>query len=57
MNNTLFSKLHDEGMLSEGSFQKIKLRATYDLFSLHWEIKTLLYLGVLLLTGGLGIFV
>lgn len=27
------------------------------LFSLHWELKTLLYLGVVLLSGGLGILV
>jgi hypothetical protein len=27
------------------------------LFSLHWELKTLLYLGVLLLSGGLGILI
>ena len=27
------------------------------LFSLHWELKTILYLGVLLLSGGLGILI
>ena len=57
MNNELFAKLHAEGLLSEDSFQKIKQHQANRLFSLHWEIKTLLYLGVLLLTGGLGILV
>ncbi len=57
MNYELFSKWYAEGLLSEDSFQKIKNQQTNRLFSLHWEIKTLLYLGVLLLTGGLGILV
>jgi hypothetical protein len=57
MDNSLFSKLHAEGLLSAGSLEKIKQRKADSLFSVHWEIKTLLYLGVLLLTGGLGILV
>ncbi len=57
MNNTIFLKLYTEGLLSEDSFEKIKLQQTNRLFSLHWEIKTLLYLGVLLLTAGLGVLV
>jgi len=57
MTNTVFSKLHEEGILSEGSLQKVKSREAGKLFSVHWEIKTLLYLGVLLLSGGLGILV
>ncbi|MEP7165685.1 MAG: DUF2157 domain-containing protein [Ferruginibacter sp.] len=57
MDDTLFTKLHEEGVLSEGSLLKIKARVSGNLFSLHWEIKTLLYLGVLLLSGGLGILV
>ena len=57
MNDTLFSKLHAEGLLSKDSFQNLQQQNSSPLFSLHWEIKTLLYLGVLLLTGGLGILV
>lgn len=57
MDQQLFEKLHAEGILSEASLQKIKLAETNKLFSLYWEIKTLLYLAVLLLTGGLGILV
>ena len=57
MNNLLFTRLHEEGILSDGSFQKIKQQPSNVLFSLHWEIRTILYLGVLLLTGGLGVLV
>jgi len=53
----LFKKLHEEGLISDASFNKIKAQASGSLFSLHWEIKTILYLGVLLLSGGLGILV
>ncbi|MRG44280.1 DUF2157 domain-containing protein [Chitinophaga sp. SYP-B3965] len=54
MNVQLFEKLSEEGLISPGSLQKVK---TPGLFSLHWELKTLLYLGVLLLSGGLGILI
>lgn len=57
MNTQLFEQLHNEGLVSESSFEKIKEDAAKKLFSIHWEIKTLLYLGVLLLSGGLGILI
>jgi hypothetical protein len=57
MKEEFFSKLYAEGLLSEESYQKFKNRSANQLFSLHWEIKTTLYLGVLLLSGGLGILV
>ena len=38
-------------------YEKIKLIEAQKLLSLHWEIKTLLYLGVMLLSAGLGILV
>jgi hypothetical protein len=57
MNIPLFEQLHKEGLLSESSLQKIKQKASSRLFSVHWELKTILYLGVLLLTGGLGILI
>jgi len=57
MNSTLFEQLHKEGLLSDSSYAKIKLKEDQKLLSLHWEIKTLLYLGVLLLSAGLGIMV
>lgn len=57
MNTQLFEQLHNEGLVTDSSFEKIKEDAAKQLFSIHWEIKTLLYLGVLLLSGGLGILI
>lgn len=56
MNTQLFEQLHAEGLLSDSSLQKIKNYKEKPV-SLHWDIKTLLYLGVLLLSGGLGILI
>ena len=57
MNVHLFEQLYKEGLISDSSFQKVKQKADSGLFSLHWELKTILYLGILLLTGGLGILI
>jgi hypothetical protein len=58
MNNNLYSTLHAEGLISDESLGKIRLKEEKPLlFSVHWEIKTLLYVGVLLLTGGLGLLI
>jgi hypothetical protein len=51
----LYKTLHAEGLISDESFEKISQKP--NLFSVHWEIKTLLYLGVLLLTTGLGVLI
>jgi hypothetical protein len=52
-----FYNLHKDGILSDASFNKIKNSASNKLFSLHWELKTILYLGILLLSGGLSILI
>ncbi len=57
MNIQLFEKLSGEGLVSPESLQKVKAAEGNRLFSLHWELKTILYLGVLLLSGGLGILI
>jgi len=58
MNNNLYSNLHAEGLVSDESLAKTRLKEEKPLlFSVHWEIKTLLYVGVLLLTGGLGLLI
>ncbi len=54
---TIFEKLHSDGFISEASFEKIKAQESKQLLSVHWELKTILYLGVLLLTTGLGIII
>lgn len=53
----LFSKLYQEKILSETSWEKIKQFENDNILSLHWDLKTLLYLGVSLMSGGLGILV
>ncbi|OQP51795.1 DUF2157 domain-containing protein [Niastella yeongjuensis] len=57
MNIPLFERLYKEGLLSAPSLQNVKQKAGSKLFSVHWELKTILYLGILLLTGGLGILI
>ena len=57
MKNYLFEKLHEEGLLTATSLEKRKVQQSKKLFSVHWELKTILYLGVLLLSAGLGILV
>lgn len=57
MDHDFFKKLQAEGLISDESFNKIEHRRLHSLFSVHWEIKTLLYIGILLLTTGLGILV
>ncbi|CAL1519887.1 DUF2157 domain-containing protein [Chitinophaga sp. MM2321] len=57
MNIGIFEKLHREGLITDASADKINTAETNRLFSLHWEIKSLLYLGVVLLSTGLGILV
>ncbi|MES2279695.1 MAG: DUF2157 domain-containing protein [Bacteroidota bacterium] len=57
MEQNIYTKLHAEGLISDASFEKIKQTHANRLFSVHWELKTLLYLGVMLLSGGLGTLV
>jgi hypothetical protein len=53
----IYNQLYTQGLISDNSFESIKRRKANPLFSVHWEIKTLLYLGILLFTGGIGILV
>lgn len=57
MHRSTFEKLHAEGLISDASLHRVEAFERNRLFSLFWELRTLLYLGVLLLTGGLGILV
>jgi len=57
MDHELFERLQKEGTISAISAEKIRTLAANRLFSVHWELKTILYLGVLLLSGGLGVLV
>src|ERR1700744_792097 len=53
----LFKKLHAEGLISDQALGQAEAYEDSRLFSLSRELRLLLYLGVLLLTGGLGIVV
>ena len=57
MNLPLLHQLHSQGLLSDESFEKAKSQSASKLFSLHWELKTILYLGIMLLSSGIGILV
>ena len=57
MDSPLFTRLHDEGLISDASLSKVEATNQQNYFSLFWELRTLLYLGVLLLTGGLSVLV
>jgi len=57
MNTKLFEELKAAGLISPASLEKTQFDLKNRLFSLHWELRTMLYLGVLLLSGGLGILV
>lgn len=46
-----------EGLISDTSYEKGRSGNAEQLFSLHWELRTILYLGVILLSGALGILV
>src|SRR5258708_27887814 len=57
MHLSTFKKWHAEGLISDATLQRVEAVESRSLFSLFWELRTLLYLGVLLLTSGLGILV
>lgn len=57
MDQQLFERLQKEGIISAESAEKVRVISANRLFSVHWELKTILYLGVLLLSGGLGILI
>jgi len=57
LNLPIFTKLHEERLISDQSLERITNAEKAKLFSIHWELRTVLYLGVLLLTGGLGILI
>src|SRR5689334_17818254 len=57
MDTTLFQRLHEEKLISSTSYEKIDAAEKNKLFSLHWELTTVLYIGVLLLATGLSVLV
>lgn len=56
MDIPLFKKLLEQQLISETEFENIKRQDTAPV-SVYWEVTSVLYIGILLLTGGLGILV
>lgn len=50
----IFEQLHQQNFISQQQLDKIK---QHQPVSLHWELRTLLYLGILLVTTALGVLV
>jgi Predicted membrane protein (DUF2157) len=57
MASSFFEYLHHQGLLSEASIYKIRQQQSYNSISLFWDLRLVLYAGVLLLTGGLGVLI
>src|ERR1700761_557767 len=57
MRITHFKKWHAEGLIGEESLPRAEVAEGQRVFSIYWELRFLLYLGVLLLSGGLGVLV
>ncbi|MBY0424767.1 MAG: DUF2157 domain-containing protein [Cytophagales bacterium] len=53
----VLERLYSDRLISEVEFNELSKRFDKKLFSLHWELKVILYLGVLLLSTGLGILI
>ena len=56
-NYEIYEELHVQKLVSDDSFQKLQERKNHPLLSIYWEVKTVLYLGITLLTGGIGTLV
>ncbi len=56
MDKRIFQKLLHEELISQSEFEKVVSQQN-DPVSVHWDLRTLLYLGIVLLTTALGILV
>lgn len=54
---TELNQLHKDGFINEEQYKNIESFEKNRLFSIHWELRTILYLGILLLSSGIGILV
>jgi hypothetical protein len=54
---SFFESLHAQGLISDDSIGKIRDKQHDSSISLFWDIRILLYAGVLLLTGGLSVLI
>jgi hypothetical protein len=54
---TELNQILKDGHIDEGQYKTIESFERNRLFSIHWELRTILYLGILLLSSGIGILV
>jgi hypothetical protein len=57
MDSNTLNTLQTEGLINEGQHSLLSRIYDRSLFSLHYELKTMLYFGVLLFTSGVGLLV
>lgn len=53
----VFEILQTQGLLNDAEKQNVSVHLAERPFSIHWELKTILYLGVMLLSAGLGLLI
>ena len=54
---TELNQILKDGHINEEQYKTIESFESNRLFSIHWELRTILYLGILLLSSGIGILV
>jgi hypothetical protein len=54
---TILADLLDRGIISPEQSSLIEVYETEKPFSVHWELRSILYLGILLFTSGLGVII
>jgi hypothetical protein len=57
LESEVYNKLFADGFISESSFEKIKQKPARPVFSINWELRILLYAGVILLCTGLDLLI
>src|ERR1700742_1589468 len=57
MNPQFFEQLAAEGIVEQSTVQKVRDIENNPRISVHWDLRTLLYIGIAMLTTGLGIIV
>ena len=54
---SLLEKLAEKNIISDEQTYQIKVSDSNQAFSIHWELRLLLYLGIMLLSTGLGVLI
>ncbi len=55
--NEMFTSLFSRGLISETTLKNLEKKYASLVVSIYWELKTILYLGVMMLSTGLGILI